>query len=113
MPDPKRGELWVADLDPTRGHEQSGRRPILVISEDLFNTSGADLVIALPLTTQNKRIPYHVNIKPPEGGLTRESFIKCEDIRSISKLRLGPFIGTVDDTTLSSVEQRLRLLIKL
>ncbi len=49
MTEPLRGEIWLADLNPTRGHEQSGRRPVIVLSEDLFNNGPADLVIVLPI----------------------------------------------------------------
>jgi mRNA interferase MazF len=100
-------------LDPTIGREQSGRRPALVISVDNFNKSRADLVVTLPITTKAKGIPYHVLIRTPEGGLTQDSFIKCEDIRSISKLRLVQRIGTVSDTTLKLVQGRMRMLLGL
>jgi len=49
---PRRGEVWFADLNPTLGHEQSGRRPILIVSADAYNTSRVGLVIALPLTSK-------------------------------------------------------------
>lgn len=113
MPDPQRGEVWVADLNPTRGHEQSGTRPVLIVSDNLFNSSAAELVLVLPLTTKNKRIPYHVEIAPPEGGVARPSYIKCEDIRSISKERLTDYWGTVSEETIEEVETRLRLLLQL
>src|SRR5262245_51942581 len=80
VPDPKRGEVWFADLNPTRGREQAGQRPVLVISDDRFNASAAELVIVLPLTTRKKGIPYHVEISPPEGGMQQASYIKCEDV---------------------------------
>ena len=51
MSAPGRGEVWLADLYPTRGHEQAGRRPVLVVSEDLFNRGPAGLVIVLPTTS--------------------------------------------------------------
>jgi mRNA interferase MazF len=113
VPDPLRGEIWVADLNPTRGHEQSGKRPVVVISDDLFNKSAAELVIVLPLTTRNKGIPYHVEILPPEGGVQQSSYIKCEDIRSIAKERLADRWGTVSDPTMDAIEYRLKLLLKL
>ena len=69
MPAPLRGEVWMADLDPTRGHEQAGKRPCLVVSADVFNTGPAGLAIALPLTTKAKAIRSHVEVAPPEGGV--------------------------------------------
>src|SRR5687768_15555182 len=101
---PTRGEVWVALLDPTRGHEQSGRRPCLVVSVDPFNQGPAGLVVVLPITTRDRGIPWHVHVDPPEGGLRARSFIKCEDVRSISKERLGDRYGAVSDATLASME---------
>jgi mRNA interferase MazF len=69
MPEPLRGEVWLADLGSTRGHEQAGRRPVLVFSVDAFNTGPAGLVIVLPLTSSIRKIPAHIQINPPEGGL--------------------------------------------
>ena len=86
--DPARGEVWLVDLNPVRGHEQAGIRPSLVVSEDLFNQGPAGLVIVVPISSRYKGIPLHVEISPPEGGLERPSYAKCEDIRSISKARL-------------------------
>ena len=88
MPAPLRGEIWMIDLDPTRGHEQAGKRPALVISDDLFNGGPAGLVIVLPLTSKPKSVRTHVAVQPPEGGLRKPSFIKCEDVRSVSVERL-------------------------
>ena len=57
---PARGEVWLADLNPVRGHEQAGRRPVLVVSEDLFNRGPAGLAIVLPMTSTLRGIPSHV-----------------------------------------------------
>lgn len=113
MPDPSRGEIWFADLDPSRGHEQAGKRPCLVISVDPFNHGPAGLVVVLPLTTRARGIPFHVEVVPPEGGTRVRSFIKCEDVRSISKDRLAQQWGTVGSTTMAAVERRLRILLAL
>jgi len=113
MPEPKRGDIWLGDLDPVRGHEQSGTRPLLVVSDDLFNTGPAGLVITVPLTKIEKGTDYHVQVDPPEGGLRVRSFIKCEEIRSISVLRLRKRWGEVTEETLMEVEYRLRLQLNL
>jgi mRNA interferase MazF len=113
VPDPRYGEVWLADLDPTVGREQAGRRPVLVISDDLFNSSLAGLVIVVPLTTKEKGIPTHVKVAPPEGGLKQVSFIKCEDVRSVAKERLVQRYGPVSSATLEAVNYRLRLLLNL
>lgn len=113
MPEPSRGEVWVVDLSPTRGHEQAGVRPGLVVSVDLFNHGPAGLVVLLPLTAAAKGIPFHVEIRPPEGGVKVTSFIKCEDIRSVAKGRLSRRWGKVSWNTLAAVEDRLRILLGL
>jgi len=110
---PFRGEIWMADLDPVRGHEQAGTRPGLVVSSDAFNASPAGLVIILPLTSQEKGIRSHVEVAPPEGGLRKRRFIKCEDIRSVSVERLTRRLGRVSAETMAAVAFRLRILIEL
>lgn len=110
---PSRGDIWLVDLDPTRGHEQAGRRPALVVSADTFNQGPAGLVVVLPITTTERGIPLHIPIKPPEGGLRQQSYAKCEDVRSISVKRLVERWGTVTSDTLALVEDRLRILLDL
>ena len=84
-----------------------------MISADLFNEGPAGLVIILPLTTRDRRIPTHVRIDPPEGGVTRRSFVKVEDIRSISVERLSKRWGRVKPATLASIEEILVILLGL
>ena len=85
----------------------------MILSDDRFNRSAAELVIAVPITSKGKAVPSHVEVSPPEGGLTMRSFIKCEEIRAISTERLLRLIGTVNTSTLHSVEQRLRMLLNM
>jgi mRNA interferase MazF len=110
---PNRGEVWQVDLEPTRGNEQGGRRPALVVSSDNLNHGPAGLVVLLPFTTVEKRIPLHVPVEPPEAGLRRRSFVKIEDIRSVPIARLGRRLGTVSAQTMEAVETRLRVLLDL
>jgi mRNA interferase MazF len=111
---PSRGEIWSANLNPTRGHEQAGDRPVLIVSTNVFNHGPTDLVFVLPLTRTDRRIPFHIPVAPPEGGLTSRSFILCDALRSVSKERLGsrPW-GSVSAQTLAQVEDILRLLLEL
>src|SRR5688572_12259416 len=113
MPGPLRGEVWSVNLDPTRGREQAGTRPALVVSVDEFNQGPADLVVVLPITSRKKGIPFHVRLEPPDGGLKSTSFIKCEEVRSVSKERLVRRWGSASSGTLAEVEFRLRVLLKL
>ncbi len=101
-----RGEIWLANFDPTMGREQAGLRPCLVVSDDRFNQSRAELVIVVPLTSKSKGVPSHVAITPPEGGLLVNSYAKCEDIRSISTARLRRRLGQVKAETMVEVEEK-------
>ncbi len=111
--EPARGDVWLLNLDPTTGREQSGTRPALVVSADGFNSGLAGLVIVCPITIRHKNIRSHVEVEPPEAGLTLRSFVKCEDVRSVSKERLIRYLGSVAGVTLSEVEDKLRMLMAL
>lgn len=110
---PARGEVWMVDFDPVKGHEQGGRRPALVLSVDVFNSGPAELVIVLPITSKSKGVRSHVAVNPPEGGLTAKSFVKCEEVRSIAKQRFFRRRGSVSPQTMADVEYRLRILMGL
>ncbi len=110
---PSRGEIWRVDLNPTRGREQNGVRPCLVLSVDKFNHGPADLVVILPITSKNKRIPSHVHVQQGEGGTREDSYIKCEEVRCISKDRLLDCWGTVDFAIMQKVEYHVRFILGL
>ncbi len=107
------GEVWLAGLRPSRGHEQTGR-PVLVVSADPFNQSLAGLVLAVPFTTRRRGIPTHVEVHPPDGGLGDVSFARCEQLRALAADRLSPPpLGNVSRAVLHAVEDRRRLLLAL
>lgn len=110
-----RGEIWLADFEPVRGHEQGRQRPALIISNNEFNNGPAGLVVVVPLTTTERaRMPLRVRIDPPDGGVRETSWALCEAVRSISTVRLlGEAWGTVAGRTLSTVEHRVRTLLDL
>src|SRR5260370_16902651 len=89
--EPSRGDVWDLSLDPTRGHEQAGVRPALVVSVDIFNEGLAELVVVIPITRTQRRVRWHVQANPPNGGLVSPSFIHCETQDTVSTLRLQPF----------------------
>ena len=108
-----RGEIWLVNLSLTKGREQAGTRPALIVSVDLFNHGAAELVVVIPVTSKAKGIPLHVEVNPPEGGLSTRSYVKCEDVRSISTARLIKTFGKVSSRTVNAVEDRLRVLLGL
>jgi mRNA interferase MazF len=113
-PHVSRGEIWFANLNPTKGHEQAGYRPVLIVSADTFNHGPASLVIVIPLTTKERGIPTHIPITPPEGGISQRSFILCEAIRSITKDRLGERpLGSISPQTMHKVEDIIGILLDM
>ena len=110
---PQRGDVWDLDLNPSKGREQAGHRSALIVSVNNFNHGPADLLVVIPLTRSERKVRWHVEVRPPEGGLSDVSFIKCEDVRSLSKGRLTRYRGRVSPATLESVEDRLRILLGL
>ena len=108
-----RGDVWWVDLDPVVGHEQGRRRPAVVVSADAFTTTGAELVIIVPLTRTDRRMVLHVRIDPPEENLSAPSFAMTEQIRTVSTLRLGSRLGAVAPPTLRRIERRLGWLLGL
>lgn len=103
----------MVDLNPTRGRVRAGLRPALVLSVGKFNHGPADLVIVVPITKTERRIPTHVLVPAGEAGLMFDSYIKCEDIRSISKDRLMRHTGDVSYPRIESVQKYVRVLLGL
>ena len=94
----KRGDMFYADLSPVVGSEQGGIRPVLIIQNDLGNKY-SPTVIAAAITSQiNKaKLPTHIELSAEEYGLTKDSVILLEQIRTIDKTRLKEKIGHIDD----------------
>lgn len=101
MSSPLQGEIWLFDPDPTIGNEIDKKiRPCLIISSNEWNKIRSGLVIIVPLTSVNKNILTHVQIDPPEGGLSVTSYALCEQVRSMSKERLKTRLGKVQSPSL-------------
>ncbi len=109
----KRGEIWVAQFDPVVGHEQGRERPALIVSADWVNGSAAELVMVLPITSKPRKSPSRVRMTPPEGGLRMQSWVICEQVRTLSKQRFGSRLGSVSPATMRAVSDALRLLLDL
>jgi len=87
-----RGELRWADLNPTRGREQAGLRPVLILSHDVFNQRSGT-VIAMALTSQPQRAGFPLTLELESGGLPKKSWLKISQIRTLSVERIGKRIG--------------------
>ena len=110
---PHEGDVWDALLEPGVGHEQGGRRPVLVVSSEMLNTSPSGLVMVVPLTHRDRGIPGHVGIAPPGGGVTHPLVALCDQVRTISTERLQRHRGTVQRGTLRGVRRALMILLDL
>jgi mRNA interferase MazF len=108
----RQGEVWFIDLEPTRGREQAGRRPGVVVSVDQLGTGPSGLAIVVPLTSTDHSQRLHVPIDPPAGGVRERSYAMPEMVRSISRERLIDHWGTLDDAALSEIARRVRLLVR-
>ena len=84
---PARGEVWLVNWNPARGSEQAGKRPALVIQNDIGNEK-ASTTIAAAISGSVKIYPMNVKIDPPEGGMERPSIVKTSQILTVSKERL-------------------------
>ncbi len=110
VPSSQQGDVWEARLEPVVGHEQGGARPVLIVSVDPISSGRGEMCIVVPFTRTDRGTPIHVRVDPPEGGLTAVSFALPENVRSISRERLGKRLGSVRDDTLEQVLQRIHLL---
>jgi mRNA interferase MazF len=101
------------NLEPVIGHEQGEQRPAVIVSASRFNRSAAELVIVAPITSKDKKVPLHVLVMPPEGGVKYPSWVMCDQIRAISKRRLEKRWGSVSPPTLEQINDRLRVVLNL
>jgi mRNA interferase MazF len=108
----KQGEIWYSNLNPTRGSEQSGMRPVVIVSGDLLNTH-LNVVICVPLTRKGKNYKGNPILKPGKrNGLTTESEMLMFHVRSVSKERLVRKIGTVEKTEIQLAIKTINDLLK-
>ncbi|MCP4631274.1 MAG: type II toxin-antitoxin system PemK/MazF family toxin [bacterium] len=109
---PKRGEVWLVNWNPARGSEQAGRRPALVIQNDIGNEKAPTTIIAA-ISSSVKLFPMNVQICPPEGGLDHRSIIKTSQILTISKERLEKRLGQISGDSLKEVDRAIKLSLDL
>ena len=89
-----RGDVYWADLNPVRGQEQAGRRPVLIISHDVFNQRSGT-VIAMAITSRPQHAGFPLTLEITEPGLPRRSWLKISQVRTLSVTRLGQRITTL------------------
>ena len=109
----KRGEVWLAALDPTIGGEIQKTRPVVVVSNDISNSHNS-VVSIVPLTSNVTRIlSFEVYIPTGVGGVTKDSKVKPDQIRTIDKSRLIKLYGTLPDTYVQQLNKALKLHLAL
>ena len=112
----RRGEIYWVDWSPARGSEQAGRRPALVVQNDAGNTSPTyPNTIVATISSKGREIPLHVRLPRRKGlGLRKTSFVKCEQILTVSKERLSARpVGRASDHELREVDAALLLSLGL
>ena|SRR5947199_143703 len=101
----RRGDIWLADLNPTRGSEQAGTRPVLIFQNNSVNRF-ASTFLTIPLTTNLRRasLPTGVFVTKEEGGLSKDSVALCHQLRVLDKVRLVRRLGVVSDDLMTAIE---------
>ncbi len=104
----KRGDIFYADLSPVVGSEQGGMRPVLIVQNDTGNKH-SPTVIAAAITSQTgkARLPTHIELNAQSVGLSRDSVILLEQVRTIDKSRLRERMGKLDDPAMTKVDNAI------
>lgn len=104
----KRGDIYYADLSPVIGSEQGGVRPVLIVQNDVGNRY-SPTVIAAAITSQHEKskMPTHINLNAECCGLSKDSIVLLEQVRTIDKQRLKEKMGTIDAGAMNRVDKAL------
>ncbi len=105
-----RGEIRWADLNPVRGREQSGLRPVLILSSDIFNERSGT-VIAMAITSQPQRAGFPLTLELSSPGLPKRSWVKISQIRTLSVERIGKPLGKVSAEEVTQIVEGLNEII--
>ena len=104
----KKGDLFFADLSPVVGSEQGGVRPVLVVQNDVGNKYSPTIIVAAVTSQTGKaKLPTHVQLQATLGGLSKDSVVLLEQLRTIDKQRLKEKIGALSENQLPDVEKAL------
>ena len=104
----ERGEIWLANLDPTKGSEQAGTRPIIIFQENTISKF-TSTIITIPLTTNLRRaaLPSCLLISGGQGGLNQDSVALCHQLRVLDKTRLIKRLGQLDINAIAELERTI------
>lgn len=104
----KRGDIFYADLSPVVGSEQGGTRPVLIVQNDMGNKHSPTVIAAAITSQMNKaRLPTHIELIGPTVGLTKNSVVLLEQIRTIDKKRLREHMGRLDQNMMQKVDDAI------
>lgn len=104
----KRGDIFYADLSPVVGSEQGGTRPVLIIQNDTGNKHSPTVIAAAITSQTNKaKLPTHIELMGHTSGLTKDSVVLLEQIRTIDKKRLREHMGRLDESTMSQIDSAI------
>ena len=109
---PKRGEIWLVNWNPARGSEQAGKRPALIIQNDIGNKNASTTIVAA-ISTSVKLYPMNVKIESHESELHHVSIVKTSQILTISKIRLEKKVGQLSKEKMEEVNQAIKLSLDL
>lgn len=106
----KRGDIFFAELNPVQGSEQGGVRPVLVVQNDVGNNFSPTTIV-LPITSRmsKAKLPTHVALSKRESGLSRDSVVLAEQIRTIDKVRLQQKVATLDEMTMARINSAMEI----
>ena len=106
----RRGDIFYADLSPVVGSEQGGIRPVLIIQNDMGNRHSPTVIAAAITSQMNKaKLPTHIELLNPHCGLTKDSVVLLEQIRTLDKRRLRERIGTLRPEVMARVGEALKV----
>ncbi len=110
----KRGDIYYADLSPVVGSEQGGLRPVLIVQNDVGNKYSPTVIAAAITSKMGKaRLPTHIDIPGNDVGLSKDSVVLLEQVRTIDKKRLKEKMGHLDDGTMCSVNNAIQVSLGL
>lgn len=109
----RRGDIYYADLRPVVGSEQGGVRPVIIIQNDLGNMHSPTVICAAITSKQKAKLPTHVEVSANNSGVSKDSVILLEQVRTIDKSRLKEKVCHVDDNVLNDIDKALHVSLSI